>query len=110
MTNVDGSTLRIENNERAHRWQAQVGQFMVVAEYRRSAETIFFTSTRVPRELEGQGIASKLIKTALDAARAQHLAVVPICTFVAGYIRRHPEYQDLVHPDYRHLVEDAPSE
>ena len=42
---------------------------------------------------------------ALDDARTQHLAVVPFCPFVAGYIRRHPDYIALVHPDYRDMVE-----
>jgi uncharacterized protein len=109
MTNVDVSTLKIENNERAHRWEAHVGQQLAVTNYRREGDTIFFTGTEVPHEPEGQGIASKLVKTALDEARAQHFAVVPYCPFVAGYIQRHPEYQDFVHPDYRDLVEGVPS-
>jgi hypothetical protein len=48
--------------------------------------------------LEGQGIGSGLVKQALDAARAQNLKVVPMCSFVRGYIERHAEYQDLLAP------------
>jgi predicted GNAT family acetyltransferase len=59
----------------------------------------------VTRALEGQGVASQLVKAALDDARQEHLAVVPFCPFVAGYIQRHPEYQDLVPAEYRDLVE-----
>jgi predicted GNAT family acetyltransferase len=55
--------------------------------------------------MEGQGIAGRLVKAALDDARSQRLTVVPICRFVAAYIRRHPEYRDMVFPDFRHLVE-----
>ena len=107
MTNSEMSNLTIENNQAAQRWEAHVDQYVAVAEYRRRGDTIFFIHTEVPRELEGQGVASKLIKTALDEARAQHLAVVPFCPFVASYIRRHPDYKALVHPDYRDLVEEA---
>ncbi len=54
--------------------------------------------------MEGKGVASKLIKTALDAAQEEHYQVVPLCPFVSAYIRRHPEYQDLVMPRFRYMV------
>lgn len=110
MTNREMSNLKIENDQAAQRWEAHVDQYVAVAEYRRRGNTIFFIHTEVPHELEGQGVASKLIKTALDDASAQHLAVVPFCPFVAGYIRRHPDYKALVPPDYRDLVEGEPSQ
>jgi predicted GNAT family acetyltransferase len=100
------NNLKIENNQDAQRWEAHLDQHMAVAEYRRRGDTVFFIHTEVPRELEGRGVASTLVKAALDDARTQHLAVVPFCPFVAGYIRRHPEYKALVHPDYRDLVEE----
>src|SRR5262245_51391948 len=109
MTNSEGNDLTIENNEGAQRWEAHVDQHVALAEYRRRGDTIFFIHTEVPRELEGQGVASKLVKAALEDARAQHLVVVPFCPFVASYIRRHPDYKALVHPDYRDLVEGEPS-
>ena len=105
MTNREMNNLKIENNEGAQRWEAHLDQHLAVAEYRRRGETIFFIHTEVPPELEGLGVASQLVKTALDDARRQHLAVVPFCPFVAGYIRRHPDYKALVSPDYRELVE-----
>ena len=97
--------MNIENNENAQRWEAHVDQHLAVAEYRRRDTTIFFIHTEVPRELEGRGIASKLVQMALDDARTQHLAVVPFCLFVASYIQRHPDYKAIVHPDYQDLVE-----
>lgn len=77
MTNSEMSNLTIENNETAQRWEAHVDQHVAMAEYRRRGDTIFFIHTEVPREVEGQGVASQLVKAALDDARAQHLAVVP---------------------------------
>ena len=55
-----------------------------------------FTHTEVVPQFEGQGLGSRLAKFALDDVRRRGLQVVPVCTFVAGYIRRHPEYHDLV--------------
>ena len=52
--------------------------------------------TGVPFALEGRGIASRLARAALEYARAHELKVVPLCSFVAGYIQKHPEYKDLL--------------
>ena len=110
MTNSEFGNLKIENNEAAQRWEAHVDQQLAVAEYRLRGNTIFFIHTEVPHALEGQGIASRLIQVALQDARTRHLAVIPFCPFVAGYIRRHPDYKAIVHPDYLDLVEaEAPS-
>lgn len=56
-----------------------------------------FSHTEVLEALEGQGIGSQLVHEALEAAKGRGLAVAPTCSFVTGYIRRHPEYRDLVH-------------
>ena len=98
---VTGDEIAVENNEGARRYEARVQGLLSVLEYRRSGDQIVFTHTGVPDELEGQGIAAKMTRVALDEARARHLMVVPRCPFVAAYIRRHPEYQDLVLPEQR---------
>ena len=110
MTNSEFGNLKIENNEAAQRWEAHVDQQLAVAEYRLRGNAMFFIHTEVPPALEGQGIASQLVRTALEDARTRHLAVIPFCPFVAGYIQRHPDYKAIVHSDYLDLVEDgAPS-
>jgi hypothetical protein len=55
-----------------------------------------FASTVPPEELRGRGIASAVVRQALDYAREHHCRVVPSCWFVKGYIQRHPEYGDLI--------------
>jgi predicted GNAT family acetyltransferase len=71
-------------------------------EYRRRPEVIEFIHTEVVPEYEGKGVARRLISSALDAAREQGLAVLPLCPFVRRYIARHPEqYLDLVPKDQR---------
>ena len=52
--------------------------------------------TGVPRPLEGRGIAAQLVATALAWARTQGHKVKPTCSYVAAYMRRHPETQDLL--------------
>jgi predicted GNAT family acetyltransferase len=41
-------------------------------------------------------VGAELVRTALDAARAEGAKVVPSCWFVKGWIERHPDYADLV--------------
>jgi uncharacterized protein len=57
--------------------------------------------TVVPPAFEGKGVGSALAKAALGYAREHGLKVKPKCPFIAGYIGKHPEWQDLVHPDFR---------
>jgi hypothetical protein len=52
--------------------------------------------TEVPKQLEGRGVGSQLVRGALDIIRKRGLRVVPRCPFVKSYIERHPDYTDLV--------------
>ena len=102
--NTNFDNIVVENNPAAQRYQAQIGQYLAIAAYRLNGNTITFTHTQVPKELEGHGIANKLAHTALDDARARQLTVVPLCPFIASYIRRHQEYLALVDPAHRERV------
>ncbi len=76
------------------RWEATAdGAVAGYAEYERDSGRVVFTHTVV--SLEGQGVGSALVRTALDAARADGLRVVARCPFVRGWIDKHPEYADL---------------
>ncbi len=96
--NIDFNNIVVEDNPAALRYQAQVGEYLAVAAYHLDGDTITFTHTQVPKELEGHGIANKLAYAALEDARARKLTVVPLCPFFASYIRRHQEYVALVDP------------
>lgn len=67
-----------------------------VAAYQREGDTIVFTHTVVPPRVEGRGVGSRLIRSALDSARDRGLKVIAQCPFVAAYIDRHPGYRDLL--------------
>ena len=91
-----------QDNQAAHRFEALVaGQVAAYAEYNLLATGVLFTHTEVLPQHEGQGIGSQLARFALDDVRARSLHAIPVCQFIAGYIRRHPEYLDLVSADSR---------
>ncbi len=95
--NLDSIT--VTNNVEAQRFEAQVDGLRALLTYRRFPDRIIFNHSEVPPPLEGQGLAARLARTALDFARANHLRVVPLCPYVAAFIRRHAEYHDLVSAD-----------
>lgn len=74
------------------------------AEYKRLSHAILFPHTVVPPAHEGQGLGSRLVRAALDAARADGLKVMPQCTFFASYMKRHAETHDLLDPSYAKLL------
>jgi uncharacterized protein len=87
----------ILNNTAEQRYElCQNGMLAGYAEYKLQPGAITLTHTEVLKEFEGQGVASKLATAVLDDARKRALKVVPECPFMAGYIRKHAEYQDLV--------------
>jgi predicted GNAT family acetyltransferase len=89
-------TYDVTNNHKESRFETTVDGEVAVAEYHQEGNRITFTHTLVPEALEGRGLAGTIVKAALDHARAENLEVVPQCAYVASYIKRHPEYQDLV--------------
>ncbi len=95
--NLDSIT--VTNNEEAQRFEAQVDGLRALLTYRRFPDRIVFNHIEVPPPVESKGLAAKLTRTALDFARANHFRVVPLCPYVAAFIRRHAEYQDLVSAD-----------
>jgi hypothetical protein len=89
----------VSHNEEARRFEATVDGLRSLITYRQFPGRMVFDHTEVSEPLRGKGLAAKLTRTALDFARARHLRVVPSCPYVASFLRRHREYQDLVSAD-----------
>ena len=90
--------MDVINNEHASRYELHVGEEVAFLTYDRRGEVIIFLHMEVPSDLEGRGLAGQIAAKALTDAREQHLKVVPRCPYVASYIKRHPEFADLVAP------------
>jgi predicted GNAT family acetyltransferase len=88
--------MTVVNHEAQHRFEVNEDGKIAFLKYGQRAGEIVVIHTEVPHELEGRGIGGKLAKAALDYARAQNLKVTALCPFVADYIKRHPEYSDLL--------------
>lgn len=97
-----GVQSEVADNPGQTRFEIRVGGRLAGhADYRRRPGLIAFIHTEVDPELEGQGLGSDLIKAALDQVQEQGLEVLPFCPFVNAFIKRNPEYLDLVPQDHR---------
>jgi predicted GNAT family acetyltransferase len=98
MTEVEmpDNEISVTDNAMAHQYEAYVDGKLARLVYELRGDAIVLTHAEVHPSIEGRGIGSQVVRAALDDARARGLRVVPRCPFVHAYIRRHPEYRDLV--------------
>ena len=86
----------VTHNVADSRFEVRVQNHIAECVYQRSGPVVALVHTGVPPALEGKGIAAALVKAALAWARAEGLVVQPRCSYVATYMQRHPETQDLL--------------
>lgn len=91
-------TNEVQHNVAQHRYEITVDGHLAIAEYNEMGRTRIMTHTFVPPELRGRGLAERLVRRALHEARAEGWKIVPACSYVATFVRRHPEYSELVTP------------
>lgn len=101
-----GSGLLIRDNHEKNRFEIELGDgSFAIAEYRLYPGKIMFTHTEVPPAHEGRGLATMLVQAALASARERGLKVIPVCPFVAAYIKKQPKEQDLLDTASRKRLE-----
>lgn len=94
------SDLVVRDDPQELRYEAiRDGRLVGVIRYRIEPGVVVLVHTEVDEAVEGTGVGSQLVRGALADLRARGLRVVPLCPFVAAYMRRHPEDADLVGTD-----------
>jgi predicted GNAT family acetyltransferase len=86
----------VRDNKVQSRFELNVDGGIAFANYRLTPSAVIITHTETPRALRGHGIASQLVEGALALIRADGRKVIGACGFVVDYLRKHPEYQDMV--------------
>lgn len=87
-------TQQVVHNEAQRRYEMPTEHGVAVAVYHDRGDSRVFHHTEVPPEDEGKGNAAIVVKAALDDTRRRGLKIVPACSYVVAYVRRHPEYSD----------------
>jgi hypothetical protein len=91
-------TCNVFHNVALQRFELRVGDALCLIDYRLVPGKLVIYHTEVPRPLERRGLAACMTRVALDFARSQSLQVEPRCPYTAYFMRKHPEYADLLAP------------
>lgn len=98
---METTKLRITQNAERKRFELDTDGKLSIIEYiQMHPDTIALTHTEVHPDLEGQGVGSRLVRGVLELLEQQNKKVMPFCSFVAAYIRRHPEWMRIVSDEY----------
>jgi predicted GNAT family acetyltransferase len=97
MTAADGDLVEVVDEPARRRYEARIGDRVAgFTEYRAVRGRLILLHTEVDPQFEGRGVGSRLASGALDDIRARGLKVTVKCPFVAAFLKRHPDYLDLV--------------
>jgi len=88
--------MTVRDNKARSRFELDIEGNIAFANYRATPQAVIITHTETPPALRGRGIASELVKGALDLIRADGRKVMAGCSFVEDYLRDHPESHDIV--------------
>ncbi len=89
-------THQLVDNTEAKRYEFHIDGLVPKIEYIKTKDKIYLTHTEVPQALEGKGIGTALVRQVLEDVEEKELTLVPMCPFVAMYIKRHPKWKSLV--------------
>lgn len=93
--------VQVTMNTDKHRFEVNLDGEVAFAEYSMVDHGMILPHTVVPEAFEGKGVASALAKGALGYAREHDLKVIPTCPFMSAYIKKHPEWHDIVHDSFK---------
>lgn len=92
------------DNAEAKRYELAVDGGVIVAAYNLVQGGVMITETITPIGLEGKGYAGALARHVLADIQSRGLKILPVCPFFAGWLKKHPEHAETVHPTYRQII------
>ena len=96
---MDLNQLEVTHNEADRRFETWIEGRLSKLDYIRDGKNFVITHVGVYPEHRNQGIAAKIVQTALEYAKENSLRVIPMCSYAAAYIRRNPQYAELTHQE-----------
>lgn len=92
--------ITVTNNENEKRYQATVEGHLVKIDYITTKNKVYLTHTEVPPALEGKGLGKAIVEQALEDIKQQGKELVPLCPFVAAFLKRNPAWAELLAPGF----------
>jgi hypothetical protein len=91
--------IPLNDNKASHHLELQVDNYTAFIDYKKTNDKLFLIHTEVPDELEGRGVGSAIVEKAFQFAKANEMKIVPLCSFVQSYLKRHPALREQVAED-----------
>jgi len=92
---IDLNQIEVIHNLEKKRFETTIDGKLSKLDYLQNGNNFVITHVGVHPDLRGQGVAGKIVETGIEYARENSFRVVPMCSYAAAYIRRHPEYAEL---------------
>lgn len=96
---IDLQKLPVIHKPDENRFESSVEGYPSKLDYIQDGKNFVITHVGVHPELRGQGVAGRLVEVSLEYAREKSLRVIPMCSYAAAYMRRHPEYAELMNQE-----------
>jgi predicted GNAT family acetyltransferase len=92
---IDLESLVVTQNPSERRFETWIDGELSKLDYIEDGKNFVITHVGVNPAFRGHGVAGRIVQAGLEYAREHGLRVVPMCSYAAAYIRRHPEYIEL---------------
>jgi predicted GNAT family acetyltransferase len=92
---MSGNSPTVVHNVGLRRFETETEGALAVLEYSIQGDCVSFDHTHVPAAFRGKGVGAALVRTALTEASLRGWRVIPRCSFVADFLRRHPKFSDV---------------
>ncbi|HEY7468279.1 MAG TPA: GNAT family N-acetyltransferase [Acidimicrobiia bacterium] len=103
------SKARVSDDPENHRYVLEIdGDVVGLAVYHVRGGRYIFVHTEIQPGHGGEGLGTLLARAALDDVRTKGARVVPLCPFISAFIRRHPDYEDLIDRKLLEAINTAP--
>jgi predicted GNAT family acetyltransferase len=88
--------IELINNEAVHNFELFVNGHRAFIDYKTKDNKIYLIHTEVPAELKGMGVAEALVEKTFNYIEQHQLKMVPLCSYIQIFLKRHPEWNRLV--------------
>ena len=96
---IDVQKLPVIHKPEENRFETWVEGYLSKLDYIQDGKNFVITHVGVHPELRGQGVAGRIVEVSLQYAKENSLRVIPMCSYAAAYMRRHPEYAELMNQE-----------
>ncbi|MBS7563241.1 N-acetyltransferase [Mucilaginibacter sp. Bleaf8] len=88
--------LELINNQPVHKFELFVDGYRAFIDYKQKGNKVYLIHTEVHVALKGKGVAEAIVEKTLNYLEANHLILVPLCSYVQLFLKRHPEWNRLL--------------